>query len=116
MTTARDLVDAERNRQQTALGYTAEHDDAHIDGEIGRMGACYADAASAQLEGSSLADEYGEEPHPFWPVSEEAWRPSDNPLRNLVKAAALLEAEIDKHLRRGAHVEPPTALHSVADA
>ncbi len=32
----------------------------------------------------------------FWPWSRDWWKPSEDPVRNLVKAGALIAAEIDR--------------------
>jgi len=38
-----------------------------------------------------------------WPFSSEWWKPAQDPIRNLVKAGALIAAEID-HLQRNRSV------------
>lgn len=35
-----------------------------------------------------------------WPWARKWWKPSPDPIRNLVKAAALLMAEIDRLIRK----------------
>lgn len=81
---ARDLL-AERLRQISSEGWTTAHDDAHTDCSMSRAAACYAlDAAG-----------YTTHHLPFWPWGEEWWKPRE-PRRNLVKAAALILAEIER--------------------
>ena len=46
----------------------------------------------------------------LWPWSDKWWKPSDDPVRNLVKAGALLAAEIDR-LQRGAPPEGRKGKH-----
>lgn len=80
---------AERRRQIDVEGWTPEHDDEHDACELSDAAACYA-------LGSEAAD-VGDVPG-CWPQSwdESWWRPSKDRRRNLVKAAALLLAEIER--------------------
>lgn len=79
------LIAAERQRQIEDEGWTAEHDDAHTGGEMADAAACYAlGRADATINGVYL-----------WPWANGWWRPGD-PVRNLVKAGALIAAEIDR--------------------
>ena len=100
MKTALSLIIDERTRQQDAEGWTPQHDDTHTDGELARAAACYAVAASAQLQGCD-SDEIHDltVPRVDWPWDEEAFKLAD-PMRNLIKAGALILAEIER-LQRG---------------
>jgi len=81
---ARDVL-AERQRQVSAEGWTPEHDDTHTDCSMPLAAACYAlDAAG-----------YSVQRHQFWPWDLTWWKPGQ-PRRNLVKAAALILAEIER--------------------
>lgn len=93
-------IAAERQRQIETEGWTPEHDDVHADGgELSRAAACYAAHASAfqrvtvDLTAYRTADparhDYG------WPWSSSWWKPS-TPRRDLVKAGALIVAEIER--------------------
>lgn len=82
---------AERRRQITAEGWTPEHDDQYEDGELIDAAMCYA-------QDSSLWDCVGEPPSD-WPWADEWWKPSKNMRRNLVKAGALILAEIERRDR-----------------
>lgn len=82
---------AERRRQVTAEGWTSESDDQYEDGELIDAAACYA-------QDSSLWNCIGEPPSD-WPWSDEWWKPSKNMRRNLVKAGALILAEIERRDR-----------------
>ena len=93
MKTALELIELERAKQRS-LGYDASHDDEHIHGEIAVAAMCYAHEAALWNNGHNLGDCSDE-----WPFEEEAWRPSDDPVRNLVKAGALIAAEIERLLR-----------------
>jgi hypothetical protein len=79
MTALTDIA-AERVRQIEAEGWTPEHDDAHDVGELADAAACYA---------------RGEQMSSVWPWSDEWWKPSDR-RRNLIKAGALIVAEIER--------------------
>lgn len=82
---ARDVL-AERRRQVTAEGWTREHDDEHSDGSLAAAAACYAITAGG--------DPRDEAPG-FWPWDESWWKPGTE-RRNLVKAGALILAEIER--------------------
>jgi hypothetical protein len=97
-----ELIAAERERQVKEEGWTPEHDDGHTLGELSDAGAAYADVASAMTRGAS-AEEFPEDmmlSEGDWPSEWEGWwKPSNDPIRNLVKAGALIAAEIDRLLR-----------------
>lgn len=79
---------AERARQISAEGWTAEHDDQHEQGELARAGACYACNLGR--------DDF---PPRDWPWARDWWKPTDA-RRDLVKAAALILAEGERHDRQ----------------
>lgn len=83
------LIDVmnERDRQHNEEHWTPEHDDRHSAGELAAAGACYA--------GFSDAYPNRGEPPEFWPFDDAWWKPSDY-RRDLVKAAALILAEIER--------------------
>ena len=85
---ARDVL-AERQRQISAEGWTPEHDDEHADGEMARAAACYARCAHVQMGAKAPL------PPNIWPWLEAWWKPS-TPRRDLVKAGALILAEIER--------------------
>lgn len=96
MTQAATDVLAERQRQIKVENWTPEHDDTeHDDGNLACAGAAYALAAGDALGPYSQGDAgFTDEPPDFWPENWH-WKPS-NPRRMLVKAAALLLAEIER--------------------
>jgi hypothetical protein len=102
LTKAASDVLAERQRQIAREGWTPEHDDEHGNGELAFAAACYAHQASARgwvlrdLEDG--ADRYSrDEPPDNWPDSwDTSWWKPKNPRRDLVRAAALLLAEIER--------------------
>lgn len=71
-------IEAERFRQMSAEGWTAEHDDTHTDNQLSRAAACYAIGNIG-----------------YWPWDLDWWKPTDR-RRDLVKAAALIVAEIER--------------------
>lgn len=77
----------ERDRQKTVEGWTLAHDDAHKSGTMAVAAACYA----------LYADSYPNDGQPpfEWPWADEWWKPKDY-RRDLVRAAALLIAEIER--------------------
>lgn len=83
---------ARTNREHK--GYTPEHDDTHTGGELVKAAICYAERAR-WLESFPKADEHLGVPH-LWPFEPESWKPSDDPIRNLVHAGALIVAEIER--------------------
>lgn len=82
---ARDVL-AERARQINAEGWTPEHDDKHTDSSLAVAAACYA---LAEPWKPTLLVEALWEWAPGW------FKPKD-PRRNLVKAGALILAEIER--------------------
>ncbi|HBR4811081.1 ead/Ea22-like family protein [Klebsiella pneumoniae] len=87
VTAAAADVLAERKRQVTAEGWTPGHDDEYEHGELADAAGCYALS-------SELFDCAGEPPRP-WPWPDEWWKPT-NRRRDLVKAGALILAEIER--------------------
>lgn len=74
----------ERVRQIDAEGYRARRDDEYTAEELVRAADCYLNAAgpSDAMPGS-------------WPWPHHAWNPKDR-ISNLVRAGALIAAEIDR--------------------
>ena len=89
------LIAVERQRQIEAEGWTPEHDDEHDDGVLVRAAICYADKAATQARGGRGVGQL----RPTWPWDHSYWKPADDPVRNLVKAGALIAAEIDRLIR-----------------
>jgi hypothetical protein len=93
------LIAMERQRQIKQEGWSAEHDDEHTEGDLIKAAYCYAEAALSvemhgelpTLEGMELG---------IWPWEKEWWKPSPDPVRNLVFAGALIAAEIDRLQRK----------------
>ncbi len=78
---------AERQRQQSAEGWTTEHDDDHSCGEMALAASSYAQYAHRKPIAPAI---------PFnWPWEPE-WFKQQGPRRDLVKAGALILAEIER--------------------
>jgi len=90
-------IAAERKRQVEKEGWTPEHDDRHTSGELAEAAHCYAATAVYHAQGWDMkrVPEYLS-----WPWDADLWKPSPDPIRNLVKAGALIAAEIDRLQRR----------------
>ena len=94
----KDIV-AERSRQIEQEVFDAAHDDQHECREMAAAAACYANPMAIIVDGHGI--EIGEPNDgtlPLgWPEDWAAswWKPGDH-RRNLVKAAALIVAEIER--------------------
>lgn len=100
MKTAIELITEERERQITQEGWTLEHDDEqHAPGELACAAATYAMPPDSMIRDSSV---YSPSEVPgTWPWAKEWWKPSpDNRIKELVKAGALIVAEIEKLQRQ----------------
>lgn len=120
MKTGAQLISEERARQIAKEGWSTAHDDEHGDGSLAMAAACYAlpkreMRRATRTEDRDLAGR-GDGPvwvrmrisyriprlwpgswHPSW------WKPKDR-VRDLVRAGALIAAEIDR-LQRAAAAE-----------
>lgn len=95
-------IAAERERQMSVEGWTLAHDDEHDNGELAAAAASYAFATA--IEGRYFAAD----PIGFWPWDTAWWKPTDA-RRNLIKAGALIVAEIERLDRvSAAQVETPS--------
>jgi hypothetical protein len=92
-------ISLERWRQKTVEGWTIYHDDEHCSGEMAQAAACYADPAP---EITRVAKETGRKTKVTgawipkrWPWATEWYKPKDR-RRDLIRAAALIVAEIER--------------------
>ena len=90
------LIAIERARQIEEEGWSTDRDDGHTHGELAAAGARYA------LEAISEGDRsFGDDLHEdLWPWEDEWWKPNGDPVCALIKAGALIAAEIDRIQRR----------------
>lgn len=84
-----DLIAAERQRQISAEGYTPDHDAEHISGELLTAAVCYLRIRCQNPWVKQTTS-------PEWPFEFAAWKPTADQVGNLVKAGALIAAEIDR--------------------
>lgn len=95
----------ERDRQITKEGWTAKHDDEHTHGELAASASAYAWLASLpqdEREEQIRRQSYYKRGvfaviHALWPVDwADYWFKPTTPRRDLVKAGALIIAEIER--------------------
>lgn len=100
-----ELIAAERQRQIDVESYAPDRDDRYTHGELVNAAAAYMHArnATSARRGLGMAELCG------WPWSVRSFRIDDDPVRNLVKAGALIAAEIDR-LQRLAPPAPSSSL------
>lgn len=99
-----DII-AERQRQQSVEGWTPQHDDEHCTGALARAAVCYASHAG-NPHNKNMVDYQKTFSPARWPWSQDWWKPT-NPRRDLVKAGALIAAEIERLDRAaGGEVQP----------
>ena len=101
----------ERLRQQSEEGWTTDHDDGHTDGQMARAASAYAYFAALpdkvrevdQIQPMHQYDDFVktniEVVRRSWPWDWSWWKPKDR-RRDLIRAAALIVAEIER-LDRG---------------
>lgn len=108
------LIKQERLRQIEEEGWLPDHDDRHINGELAQAAACYAASEPVfihrEAESHFFAGNMGDRGdrqllpagyYPAWPWDQEWYKPTPNDrVRQLVKAGALIAAEIDRLLRQ----------------
>lgn len=96
---ARDVL-AERVRQISEEGWTPEHDDEHKEGTLALAACCYAmpvkELCSMHGSGTSVW-------RVLWPWDHDWWKPKGR-RRDLVRAGALIIAEIERIDRAGAEM------------
>ena len=88
--TGAEMIVRERDRQTSSEGWTPAHDDTHTHGELAAAAIAYASPFE-----SIKCD--------VWPWESDSYKPTTR-IRDLVKAGALIAAEIDR-LKRCAAVE-----------
>ena len=90
-----ELIAEERQRQIEVEGWTKEHDAEHTNDSLAFAAVCYA--IPSVYRTYSYCPLRKERVPDFWPWDMEWWKPTpDNRIRELVKAGALIAAEIDR--------------------
>lgn len=92
METGIELITAERQRQIEKEGWTSEHDKQHFSDELATVASLYAMPERQRCYDNRIS------PCPInFPWSSAWWKPSpDNRIKELIKAGALIAAEIDR--------------------
>lgn len=104
-----ELIAEERQRQIDVEGYNAQHDSQHDFRELVQAARTYIDAAILTTKSKEMgnSDEASISWHkynePFewkylklgWPWKEDSFKPT-TPLRDIIKAGALIAAAIDR--------------------
>jgi hypothetical protein len=97
-------VARERERQMAEEGWTPEHDDKHDNEELAYAAACYAMGSHSVSRGVGPVDGVNATiTARLWPWSFEWWKPKRK-RHNLIRAAALIVAEIERLDRAAAEV------------
>lgn len=104
MTKAASDVLAERQRQIEAEGWTPKHDDIHEGGEMAEAASCYA------LHAHVPAESKAKYKPTYWPWACKWWKPGET-RRDLVKAGALILAEIERLDRQQMPAKPASIFH-----
>ena len=114
-------IAAERQRQIEQEGWTPEHDDQHTDGSLAAAAACYAMPLKIEIDGFGVTisepDAETDELHAGVPIgwpegwSFHWWKPKDR-RADLVRAGALIAAEIDRLDRANSPEETPAGIGS----
>lgn len=98
----------ERERQITVERWTPDHDAEHDEGDLLAAALCYATPATSRQFSYKVwaVTSKGSTPVPEgWPWDAKWWKPTPTDrVRELVKAGALIAAEIDR-LLRAAHAD-----------
>jgi hypothetical protein len=97
-------IAAERKRQIEKEGWSIEHDDDHDDGSLAKAAGCYALHAGGVKDIVGKLEDHGtgvrgrtlEKIPRHWPWSAAWWKPKRNPRKDLVRAGALIVAEIER--------------------
>jgi hypothetical protein len=98
------LIDVmnERDRQQDVEGFDRAHDDAYTGGELAKAALCYLgtivftrDLVSKGRIQPDIRLHQTLKPPAMWPWNSDFWKPKGE-RRDLIRAAALLLAEIER--------------------
>jgi hypothetical protein len=96
------LIENERRRQMEKEGWTADHDDEHVNGEMAAAAVCYASPESIYVKREHERFVGFVDPWPWdknWDKRHD-YPNTDQKIEMLVKAGALIAAEIDRLLRQ----------------
>lgn len=85
-----EQIGTERLRQVQEEGYAPEHDDVHTSDELIFGAIAYLDVATGASRNVAATN---------WAWDRESFKPTTDPIRNRVKAGAMIAADIDRLLR-----------------
>lgn len=92
-----DVID-ERQRQLDVEGWSESHDDQYQHNELSTAGGLYA------LHAHDISPAHFKSPPGLWPWNSEWWKPKSS-RKDLVRAAALIIAEIERIDREAGNQE-----------
>ncbi|MES2995869.1 MAG: hypothetical protein V4733_03575 [Verrucomicrobiota bacterium] len=99
-----ELIAAERQRQIQKYGWSAAHDDSHEIGELREAAAAYMLLAEQGVELMHGQEAYRQAARrnaiDMWPWDDASFDPDSPRLECLIKAGALIAAEIDRISRQ----------------
>jgi len=101
MKTGAELIADERKRQIEVEGWSTEHDAQYTHNELLNAAMCYCQPESIRTynrlwKSKAKPDDINIPPE-LWPWDKEWWKPTpENRIKELVKAGALIAAEIDR--------------------
>ena len=102
MKTGVELIADERKRQIEELGYSIEHDSKHLTSEFALNACSYIESAMIKAYGGKTLTV--EELKNGWLWDKEAFKPK-TPLKDLIRAGALIAAAIDNLMRVSNYME-----------
>lgn len=85
---------SERERQVKGEGWSTEDDDSFAGGRLAGAAACYSINAAWRLSPETGGEQLEGVPV-WWPMESSSWKPK-TPRKDLVRAAALIVAEIER--------------------
>lgn len=105
-------IESERIRQIEMERFTVAHDDDHNALELARAAGAYVQhyferqwlITDAVTPEAGLRTYRGDPAPDCWPWDEEYWKPK-NPRRDLIRAIALLVAEVERMDRKSPHTQ-----------
>lgn len=112
-----EFIAAERQRQIEEEGWSIQRDcEEHRNNELVIAAMCYACPDVDKKHSGPLAFFKGADCPAMWPWNKEWWKPSsNNRIRELTKAGALIAAEIDRLLAAEATFTDPEKHYAFVD-
>lgn len=102
MTEGTRLIVAERQRHIVGEGFHEARDAQYIDQQLTKAAVCYASVPIVRVEDGMTID-FSDVPEGLWPWDAKWWKPGTD-IQCLIKAGALIAAEIDRRLANGESV------------